>query len=174
MSPARADARRGAPEAIGRARIGDQLNQTPVTRAFILSSPSQNNSNSQHQLTPSHQSAGHLQPAMSRSDPKGKQRARDSDTSDQDHDPPSDSGHQRPSSTSQQAKKSKRTHSRGNGDEEEDSLTLEDRLDNEADWTPEEKARRERKTRADYRKLQLEIEGTSKRVQVGTGVGLVR
>jgi hypothetical protein len=113
---------------------------------------------------------------MSRSDPKGKQRAPDSDTSDPDpdHDPPSDSGHQRPSSTSQQAKKSKRTHSRADGDEEEDSLTLEDRLDNEADWTPEEKARRERKTRADYRKLQLEIEGTWKRVRMGEGVGLVR
>lgn len=90
---------------------------------------------------------------MSRSD-KGKQRAQDSDNSDPDLDLNSDSATQRPN------KKSK-SQSQAREDEDEDEVmpTLAEQLDNEADWTPEEKAKRERKTRADYRKLQLEIEG---------------
>ena len=107
---------------------------------------------------------------MARAELKGKQRARGSDASNQEQDPPSDSGHQRPSSTSQQAKQLKRSHVRANDDEEED----EEQDGNEAEWTAEEKARRERRTRADYRKLQLEIEGRSKCVSFGAGTGLVR
>lgn len=104
---------------------------------------------------------------------KGKGRAVDSDNSDQEQDPGSDSGHQRPSSTSQPTNKSKsKSQLRAALDEEgEVRPTLAEHLDNEANWTPEEKAKRERKTRADYRKLQLEIEGKSKRVGNGPRLG---
>jgi len=95
---------------------------------------------------------------MSRSQAKGKQRAPDSDASNDAQQLTAQPSRNQGSTSSRHNNPSK-SDSRVSLQDEEAQLSLAEHINNEAGWTPEEKARRERKTRADYRKLQLEIEG---------------